>query len=139
VLAKLIRRSRPSSPAGQNETVPEKAGRLFAKGMNCTQAVLQSTTGIDDPKMMEMADAFGGGIGDSKCLCGALSGGVMALGLSGRKKKAGKLVKLFRQAHGVTCCSALSRSYKWNSREHLANCRKITEETAAMVEKLLNE
>lgn len=138
MLAKLIR-YRPSSRVEEDETVSEKAGRLFASGMNCTQAVLQSTTGIDDPKMMKMAEAFGGGIGDSKCLCGAVSGGVMALGLSGRKKKAGKLVELFKQKYGLTCCSALSRPYKWNSREHLSNCRKITEETTAMVEKLLNE
>jgi hypothetical protein len=37
----------------------------------------------------------------------------------------------------VTCCSALSRPYKWKSREHLENCRKLTEDTAEMVEKLL--
>ncbi|MFO7983657.1 MAG: C-GCAxxG-C-C family protein [Desulfuromonadales bacterium] len=138
MLAKLIR-FKPSPPVEEGESVPEKAGLLFASGMNCTQAVLQSTTGIDDPKMMEMAEAFGGGIGDTKCLCGAVSGGVMALGLSGRKKKAGKLVELFKKRYGLTCCSALSRPYKWNSREHLANCRKITEDTAAMVEDLLNE
>ncbi|NIQ93951.1 MAG: C_GCAxxG_C_C family protein [Desulfuromonadales bacterium] len=107
--------------------------------MNCTQAVLQATIGVDDPQMMEMAEAFGGGIGDSKCLCGAVSGGVMALGLSGKGKKSGALVKLFKEQNRATCCAALSRPYRWQSREHLANCRRITEETAAMVEKLLSE
>jgi C_GCAxxG_C_C family probable redox protein len=138
VLARLIRfRSAPKTI--DDENIRDKAGRLFVSGMNCTQAVLQATTGVDDPQMMEMAKAFGGGIGDSKCLCGAVTGGVMALGLSGKGEKAGKLVKLFKERYRATCCSALTRPYTWKSREHLANCRKITEETAALVENLLAE
>jgi C_GCAxxG_C_C family probable redox protein len=119
--------------------VSAKAGELFASGLNCAQAVLQATTGIDDPGVMGMAEPFGGGIGGSKCVCGALSGGVMALGLGGRGKQAPKLVEAFKQRQRVTCCVALSKSYRWKSREHLANCRRITEETAAMVVALLEE
>jgi C_GCAxxG_C_C family probable redox protein len=121
------------------ETAQEAAGRLFASGYNCAQAVLQATTGIDDPRMMEMAKAFGGGVGGSKCLCGAVSGGVMALGWNGKGTNAEKLVAAFKERHRVTCCVALTRSYKWKSREHLSNCRKITEDTAEIVERLLKE
>jgi hypothetical protein len=39
----------------------------------------------------------------------------------------------------VTCCSALSREFKWKSREHLSNCRRITEETAGIVDGLLGD
>jgi C_GCAxxG_C_C family probable redox protein len=123
----------------EDQTVGERAGELFASGQNCAQAVLQSTTGIEDPRMLEMAEAFGGGVGDSKCLCGAISGGVMALGWSGKGSEAGELVSAFKERYRVTCCVALTRSYKWKSREHLSNCRKITEETAAIVERLLKK
>lgn len=133
MLARLIR---PKS-APQGETAAEKAGRLFAAGLNCAQAVLQAAGGVDDPRMMEMAKPFGGGIGGSRCLCGAVSGGVLALGLNGKGRKADKLMASFKERNRVTCCSALSRPYEWKSREHLANCRRITEETAAMVAELL--
>jgi len=125
--------------AEEGKTARERAGQLFAAGFNCTQAVLQATAGIDEPRMMEMAKAFGGGVGGSKCLCGAVSGGVMALGWNGKGKKAEKLVSAFKERYRVTCCVALSKPYKWKSREHLSNCRKITEETAEIVERLLKE
>jgi C_GCAxxG_C_C family probable redox protein len=123
----------------EGDTARERAGRLFASGFNCTQAVLKATAGIDDPRMMEMAKAFGGGVGGSKCLCGAVSGGVMALGWNGKGNKAEKLVAAFKERHRVTCCVALTKPYKWKSPEHLSSCRKITEETAEIVERLLKE
>lgn len=120
-------------------TAGEIAGRLFASGHNCAQAVLEATMGDHDPRLHEMAGAFGGGVGGSKCLCGAVSGGVMALGLKGKGKKSAQLMGAFRAANRVTCCVALSSPYEWKSREHIANCRRITEETAGMVEKLIQE
>ncbi len=126
-----------SRPAVAGESVAERAGRLFDSGMNCAQAVLQATTGSEDRQLMQMADAFGGGVGSSKCLCGAVSGGVMALGLKGKAKKSARLMQEFREKNRVACCVALSRPYKWLSREHRANCRRITVETAETVEKLL--
>lgn len=134
MLAKILK-FRKQPPA--NAAAGEKAGCLFASGYNCAQAVLEATTGINDPQMMDMADAFGGGIGGSKCLCGAVTGGVMALSLKGKGKKAAELMDEFKKKNRVTCCAALSRPYKWKSREHLANCRRITEETATLVETIL--
>lgn len=114
-----------------------EAGRLFTKGLNCTQAVLQATTGRKDKDIMKMAKAFGGGISDRKCLCGAITGGLMALGLNGKSQKSGELIDRFRNDQGATCCVALSRGLKWKSKEHLNNCRRITEETAKTVSDLL--
>ena len=115
----------------------QKAGKLFAKGLNCTQAVLQATTGRKDKDIMKMAKAFGGGISDRKCICGAITGGLMALGLNGKSKKSGELIDRFRNDQGATCCVALSRGLKWKSKEHLNNCRRITEETAKTVSDML--
>lgn len=124
-------------PVPRAESAAEKAGRLFDAGLNCTQAVLQATTAIDDPRLLAMAEGFGGGVGNSKCLCGAVTGGVMALGLKGAGKRAGKLVAAFQERNRVTCCQGLSAPFQWLSREHLVNCRRLTMETAAEVERLL--
>jgi len=115
----------------------EKAGKLFDAGYNCTQSVLQATCPQAGDDLVKMADAFGGGIGDSKCLCGAVTGGVMALGLQGKGAVSGELVAAFRTRNRTTCCKALSAPYTWLSREHLANCRRLTVETAEEVARLL--
>jgi C_GCAxxG_C_C family probable redox protein len=132
MLRKLLRR-----PQTAAENPGERAGQLYDQGMNCAQAVLHATTGSDDPALLAIAKGFGGGVGGAKCLCGAISGGVMALGLTGKEKRAGELVAAFREKNRVTCCIALTRPYKWKSKEHLVNCRRLTVETAEMVAKLL--
>lgn len=136
-MLRKVFRLRPEKETPADEDTGARAGRYFASGMNCAQAVLKATTGRNDPELMTMAEAFGGGIAGSKCLCGAVTGGVMALALKGKGKKADDLVREFKESFRVTCCSVLSRPYEWKSRDHLANCRRITEETARMVERML--
>lgn len=120
-------------------TVAEVAGRHFAAGRNCCESVLLAHLGEVDPQIIAIAKAFGGGVGGSKCICGAVSGAVMVLGCKGRQQDAGRLIERFKAANQATCCKVLSAPYKWKSREHLANCRRLTMEAAAEVEKLLNE
>jgi C_GCAxxG_C_C family probable redox protein len=134
MLLKFLRRPQPAA-----ESPGERAGQLYDQGMNCAQAVLQATTGSEDPALLAMAKGFGAGVGGSKCLCGAVAGGVMALGLKGREKRAGELVTAFREKNRVTCCVALTRPYTWKSKEHFANCRRITVETAEVVARLLRK
>ena len=140
MLRSLLRRKTEENEEPESAVnAGEAAGRLFAAGRNCAQAVLQAATGLDSPELLRLAEPFGGGVGGSKCLCGAVSGGVLALGLRGKGNLAGRLVTEFRKTQGATCCASLSRTYRWKSREHLANCRRITEETAAVVADLLEE
>lgn len=134
-----FRRRRAQHAAAATNNCAEKAGLLFDGGYNCAQAVLQATTGRDDPELLKMAEAFGGGIGRSGCLCGAVTGGVMALGLLGQGKRNGELVVAFRERFRTTCCRGLSKDYRWMSREHKANCRQLTVAAAGMVAKLLDE
>lgn len=136
MLKRLFRRRR--QPA-TGLTAGERAGALFDSGMNCAQSVLQATIGVDDPQLLEVCDAFGGGIGGRQCLCGAVSGGVIALGLKGKKKLAGKLVDNFRARHKVTCCKGLSAPFGWLSDQHLANCRHLTVAAADDVAVLLGK
>lgn len=136
MLARILRFRR--HPA-ETSDVREIACRLFDAGYNCAQAVLGATLDTRNSEMLAMAEPFGGGVGGSRCLCGAVSGGAMALGLKGRGHLAGRLVDAFRERNRVTCCSVLTRSFSWKSREHLANCRRLTGETAALVARLLAE
>lgn len=133
----LVKRWTGRESAPEAEEVGERAGQLFDAGHNCAQSVLKAHLGKVDPSLMEIAEAFGGGINGRKCLCGAISGGVMALSLQGKKRLAGKLVDAFKERNKITCCKGLSAPYTWKSKEHLANCRRLTAETAAEVERLL--
>ena len=132
-----LRRRRAQQAAAQVDDCATKAGALFDGGYNCTQAVLQAISGRNDPELLAMAKAFGGGIGASGCLCGAITGGVMALGLKGQGKRSGELVAAFREEFYTTCCRGLSKDFRWLSREHKTNCRRVTVATAGMVAKLL--
>jgi C_GCAxxG_C_C family probable redox protein len=62
----------------------DKAVELFRKGFNCSQAVLLSHSGdfgMDEETALKVAGGFGGGMGHTGDVCGALSGAVMLLGL----------------------------------------------------------
>lgn len=139
-MLKRLRRRRPLGDAAtQFEDCAARAGELFDRGFNCTQAVLQATTGREDPELLAMADGFGGGIGDTGCLCGAITGGVMALGLNGKADRSAELMTTFKEKFRTTCCRGLSKDHQWLSKEHLADCREITTATARMVEELLQK
>ncbi|MBE0520545.1 C_GCAxxG_C_C family protein [Candidatus Bathyarchaeota archaeon] len=62
----------------------EKAVSHFKEGYNCAQSVLlamQKFWNVENPLEPKVASAFGGGIGRRGSLCGALTGGVIAIGL----------------------------------------------------------
>ncbi len=68
----------------REETVIEKGGSLFAEGYNCAQSVLlamQDFWNIEAPLEPKTVSALGGGIGGRGSLCGALTGGAIAIGL----------------------------------------------------------
>jgi C_GCAxxG_C_C family probable redox protein len=117
----------------------ERAGQLFDSGCNCAQSVLQATCIKISDDLNNIAAAFGGGIGNSKCLCGAVSGGVMALGLKGKGKHSAEVVNEFKLRNKTTCCKALSSPFVWLSKEHSENCRRLTVETAEHIARILND
>ena len=62
----------------------EHARSLFSGGFNCAQSVMlamQAFWGIEEPVEPKVAAAFGSGIGRQGSLCGALTGGVLAIGI----------------------------------------------------------
>ncbi len=115
----------------------KSAGEFFDEGHSCTRAVLQATGGSTNQELLAATAGFSCGIGKSGCLCGAITGGIMALGLKWRADRSADLMSAFKETFQTTCCRGLSKSYEWMSEEHQVNCRKITVTTAGMVEKLL--
>jgi C_GCAxxG_C_C family probable redox protein len=62
----------------------ENASAHFKQGYNCSQSVfaaLAPELGLDEATALKIASGFGGGVGRSGEVCGAVSGAVMALGL----------------------------------------------------------
>ena len=66
-------------------TIAEKAVGFHACGYNCAQCVLKACREfypeLDDNTLARLASGFGGGVCCGE-ICGALTGGVMAIGLS---------------------------------------------------------
>jgi len=75
--------------AGDRQALIRKAGELalqhFVAGFNCAESVLYGIIMAFDlqggDEVMRVATPFGGGIGMAGSVCGALSGGVVGLGL----------------------------------------------------------
>lgn len=100
----------------------QKALELFTSGFNCAQAVLGSFCGefgVDEQLLMRLACGFGGGL---RCgeVCGAVSGGVMVVGLEygqyiandvASKKKCNEItsefIKEYRKRRGTILCREL--------------------------------
>ncbi len=62
----------------------EKAKTLFRESYNCSQSVLLAMCqhwGVENDLVPKIATGFGGGMGRSGSVCGAVTGGVMALSI----------------------------------------------------------
>jgi C_GCAxxG_C_C family probable redox protein len=128
----------------QKKALSEKAAALFQEGYNCAQSVLLTMFEHWNGKnevIPKIATAFGGGIGRCGSVCGALTGGVMALSikygtnessLEGRLKSyelAQKFYRQFEKHHGSVLCRELI-GYDLSVPEELEEARKsrISEE-----------
>ncbi|MGF7058865.1 C-GCAxxG-C-C family (seleno)protein [Brassicibacter mesophilus] len=127
--------------------VKDDAEQLYRKGdFFCSEAIvcsIKENFGIDMPdEMIAMASGFPIGIGKSKCVCGAVSGGVMALGyffgrtkggdpkVQNTLKLANELQESFANNHKVLCCKVLTRGMDMGSGEHKEQCISFTGEIA---------
>ena len=101
---------------------PDQAGELF-KSYNCAQAVLGTlgpAAGLPPAECFRVAAAFGGGMARMGLVCGAVTGGMMVLGLRHGDRSMAQLgprsafyAKVqdfsarFTQKHGSTVCRKL--------------------------------
>lgn len=133
------------------ELVRKKAEGYFQRGeFFCSEAVVHTINELlgwpYNEDVVKMASAFPIGLGKSGCLCGAVSGGSMALGMVyGRKHGEPMNEKMFplsaelhnhiKELYGSTCCRVLVKNYEFTSPERKAHCVKITGEVAAWIAK----
>lgn len=70
----------------------EAALRKFSEGYNCAQSVLYAfcdDLGLSEDAALRIACGFGSGMGRKEEVCGAVSGGIMALGATFGRDEAG--------------------------------------------------
>jgi C_GCAxxG_C_C family probable redox protein len=124
------------------ESVSAEAERLYRTGkMHCAESVLASVKNHFAPELgdelVRLASGFGGGSG-AGCICGAVSGGTMALGLvmDGDRKRVANLTKelhaWFKQEYRVTCCKVLTAKGK-------DGCVNLTARVAGKIAELLED
>ncbi len=105
------------------KTKSDVAVDKFMSGYNCAQSVLYAygpELGLDSETALRVATGLGGGLGGRGEVCGAVTGGILALGLKyGRGgqdeksvaqqayQKTGELMAAFERAHGTCMCRVL--------------------------------
>ena len=131
---------------------------FFFFSLFCSEAVL---TVINNylgqpyhPDVVKMASGFPVGMGTAGCLCGAVSGGQMALGIVyGRTQGEEMQQKMFEEAKGLhdhiikeygsCCCRVMTRQWKgdeFKSPERKKHCIAITGNVAAyLAERLTSD
>lgn len=135
--------------------VAKDAEDLFRGGFFCSEAVVSSIRSnfeLDVPEeVIAMASGFPVGIGRSKCLCGAVSGGVMAIGLIfGRTVQKDPQVEQtlalskelhdwFKAANGKNslCCRILTKEFDMGAGEHKEQCIRFTGMVAGKVAEMI--
>ncbi|MFL0268981.1 C-GCAxxG-C-C family protein [Candidatus Clostridium radicumherbarum] len=127
--------------------IKSEAEELYRKGdFYCSEAIVSAIKNnfeLDMPdEMIAMASGFPIGIGKSKCVCGAVSGGVMCLGYFFGRTKGGdtkiqktfalanELQESFKNNHKVLCCKVLTHGMDMASGEHKEQCISFTGEIA---------
>lgn len=135
----------------------ERAEDLYRSGQFlCSEAVVFAfNEAMDDPmpqEIVRLASGFPvgmGALGTGGCTCGALSGGVMVLGLLyGRSTpgaeaphvlgKAKDLHDWFKAEKGSTCCRALIAGMEFGSPAHIDQCVAFTGDVAERLTLMLD-
>lgn len=134
------------------DKVQAEAEELFRSGtFFCSESVLYTINELlgepYDENIVKMASGFPIGMGKSGCLCGAVSGGQMALGMVyGRIKGQPMKDKMFEKSKGLhdyikdeyksTCCRVMTREWagdNFKSPERKDHCITITGKVARWV------
>ena len=116
-----------------------EAEALYSSGTHhCAEAVMEAIRkhfAPDVPQAVVAAVAGFGGGSSAGCICGAVSGGTVALGLILHDKKAtAHLTKelhiWFKEKYGVTCCKTIRQTHK-------GVCPQLTGEVAGKIAEML--
>lgn len=140
----------------------ETGCNTFKGGFNCSQSVFtvfSQSFGIDRETALKLSCGFGAGFGREQEICGALSGGVMVIGLHFGQylpddmeskertySTVRKYLNRFREINGTTICSRLlncdlntEAGRKRFSEENLKEsiCEKCVSDAIRLVEEII--
>lgn len=146
----------------KSQLVSDFAIENFKNGLNCAESVYEALIRagvLDVPKeTVAMCTAFGGGIGLSGQVCGALSAAIMAnSAIYGRKdpwsvgptirgkevsgkyyRRYNNIVKEFGEENGCLSCREITSSFEdWHGKERRVHCMKLVGQTAKLAYKYL--
>lgn len=138
------------------DQIRARAEEYYRRGeFYCSEAVVKTVVeelGIDAPaEAVKMASGFPVGMGGMGCTCGALTGGILTIGLVyGRTEGkdpsvdramalSAKLYQIFCQRHKVSCCKVLTKGMEKGSKEHMEQCIAFTGEMAYETAKIILE
>lgn len=152
----MLDRQQKNSPQTEELIAQLKArakNLYLTRQLLCTEAVLVTLNeglngGLSESQAISLAAPFAIAMGDSGCICGALSGAVMACGLLlggdnayGRRREmwacARQLHDTFKGAHGSTCCRILSRKVKDDKQAHFDQCADLTANATEVAARLI--
>ena len=106
---------------------------------NCCQAVIvpfAESLGLDREAFYRVGGQFGSGMRRGS-VCGAVTGGLMALGLLGADNQTGvEFQRRFREQAGALDCSELLRAAKENGEAQKPHCDRMVCTAVALVEEL---
>ena len=121
---------------------------FFKEGYSCSESIAKAAVelGLADESFISIATSFSGGM-SSRCLCGAVAGSQMVLGLLHGKNKdnsaralAKEFYERFTKTHKVTCCKVLSAGFKdFHSTERKNHCVNLVEECGKILDSMLSE
>jgi C_GCAxxG_C_C family probable redox protein len=144
---------RPATPPDPSR-IREIAEEYYRSGQfYCSEAIVKTINdafclGYPD-SVIRLASGFPIGIGGAGCSCGAVTGGVMAIGMIfGRDKPndpridhclglSRELHNVFLRRHGCLCCRTLTHGMTLKSPEHMRQCIAFTGEVAEETAKIL--
>ena len=128
--------------------------RYFQNGLYCSEAILRAFNEVYElgfpPEQYKISTAFGSGLGESGCACGAVTGATMVISLlAGRTHNyeseriaytaVNKLHDGFRKTHKAMCCRVLTKDVEWNSAEHKFQCEGLVRHAAELCEVIIHE
>lgn len=134
--------------------IKNRARNLYlTRQFMCAEAVLVTLNqglggSLSEAQAVAMAAPFSTAMGESGCICGALSGAVLACGLflgdeqpyrhrKEMRSSARQLHDMFKMVNGATCCRVLIRKIKQDQKAHFQHCGDLTAETTACAARLI--
>lgn len=136
--------------------IRERALNLYeTRQLLCAEAVMVALNqglngGLTEAQAIAMAAPFSEAMGNSGCMCGAVSGAVLGSGpLLGKeppyrhreemRDNSRALHDAFKAEYGSTCCRALSRSVRHDKKAHHQHCAEFTGKAAELAARLVIE